>query len=102
MTTPITAVTTPIQTSSPLNVGTLNNTSAKPGAYFGDLLKNLGSEALQSNKHAEEMAHAYANGQVDLTDLSFQFSNANLHFNTFRTILSETVQAVREVTQMQI
>jgi len=76
--------------------------SAGGGQDFGELLKNVMSDALQSSKHAEHQMAAQVAGKAELIDVVTAISSAEASLETVMAVRDQVISAYQEIMRMPI
>ncbi len=72
------------------------------GSAFGDILKGVMNEAVQSSRHAEQQITAGVQGKADLVDVVTAISSAETSLETVVAVRDQVISAYQEVMRMQI
>ena len=76
--------------------------AAAPGGSFGDMLKGVMTDAIQSSRHAESQITAGVQGKADLVDVVTAISSAETSLETVMAVRDQVIAAYQQVMQMQI
>jgi flagellar hook-basal body complex protein FliE len=77
-------------------------TAAGAGSSFGDVLKGVMTDAIQSSRHAESQITAGVQGKADLVDVVTAISSAETSLETVMAVRDQVIAAYQQVMQMQI
>ena len=84
-------------------VGGLSKTAEGGAGSFADVLKGIVNQAVDSQKTAESMTMAAANGEpVALQDVVQAVSKAELTLQTLVTVRDRAVEAYQQIMQMPV
>jgi flagellar hook-basal body complex protein FliE len=72
------------------------------GGGFGDILKNVMSDALNSSKKAEGMMAAQVQGKAELVDVVTAISSAEASLETVMAVRDQVISAYQEIMRMPI
>ncbi|MBI1406819.1 MAG: flagellar hook-basal body complex protein FliE [Caulobacter sp.] len=72
------------------------------GASFGDLLKNVLGDAVQSSKTAESQMAAHVAGKSELIDVVTAISSAEASLETVMAVRDQVISAYQEIMRMPI
>jgi flagellar hook-basal body complex protein FliE len=72
------------------------------GPGFGELLKHVLNDAVQSSRHAEQQVTAQVQGKADLVDVVTALSSAQASLETVMAVRDQVIAAYQQVMQMQI
>ena len=72
------------------------------GSSFGDMLKGVMTDAIQSSRHAESQITAGVQGKADLVDVVTAISSAETSLETVMAVRDQVIAAYQQVMQMQI
>jgi flagellar hook-basal body complex protein FliE len=75
---------------------------AAGGSAFGDVLKGVMNEAIQSSRQAENQIQAGITGKADLVDVVTAISSAETSLETVVAVRDQVISAYQEVMRMQI
>ncbi len=75
---------------------------AVPGASFGDLLKNVMGDAMQSSKAAETQMANHVQGKGQLIDVVTAISSAEASLETVMAVRDQVISAYQEIMRMPI
>ena len=75
---------------------------AAGGTGFGDILKNVMTDAVQASKHAESQMTLGVQGKADLLDVVPAISSAETSLTTVMAVRDQVISAYKEVLAMQI
>ena len=76
--------------------------SAVPGASFGDLLKNVMGDAMQTSKAAEAQMASHVQGKGQLIDVVTAISSAEASLETVMAVRDQVISAYQEIMRMPI
>jgi len=76
--------------------------AAEGGGGFGDILKGVMNEAIQSSRHAETQITQGTQGKADLIDVVTAISSAETSLETVVAVRDQMISAYQEVMLMQI
>ena len=80
----------------------LDGAAAAGGSNFGDILKGVMTDAIQSSKTAESQITAGVQGKADLVDVVTAISSAETSLETVMAVRDQVIAAYQQVMQMQI
>jgi flagellar hook-basal body complex protein FliE len=89
-----------VQKSAGLGGGT--DVGAPTGASFGDLLKSVMGDAVQSSKAAETQMAAHVAGKTELIDVVTAISSAEASLETVMAVRDQVISAYQEIMRMPI
>jgi flagellar hook-basal body complex protein FliE len=69
---------------------------------FGDMLKNVMTDALQASKHAEGQIAAQVAGKAELIDVVTAISSAEASLETVMAVRDQVISAYQEIMRMPI
>ncbi len=72
------------------------------GPSFGDLLKNVMGDAVQSSKAAETQMAAHVQGKGQLIDVVTAISSAEASLETVMAVRDQVISAYQEIMRMPI
>jgi flagellar hook-basal body complex protein FliE len=72
------------------------------GASFGDVLKNVMGDAMQSSKAAEAQMAAHVQGKGQLIDVVTAISSAEASLETVMAVRDQVISAYQEIMRMPI
>jgi flagellar hook-basal body complex protein FliE len=72
------------------------------GASFGDLLKNVMGDAVQSSKAAEASMASHVAGKNQLIDVVTAISSAEASLETVMAVRDQVISAYQEIMRMPI
>lgn len=72
------------------------------GASFGDMLKDIAKDTVDSLKGAEKATAAGATGKASLTDVVMAVSQAEMALQTVISIRDKVLGAYQEITRMGV
>ena len=72
------------------------------GASFGDLLKNVMGDAVQSSKAAESAMAGHVQGKNQLIDVVTAVSSAEASLETVMAVRDQVISAYQEIMRMPI
>jgi flagellar hook-basal body complex protein FliE len=72
------------------------------GGGFGDLLKSVMSDAVQSSRHAETQMAAQVQGKAELVDVVTAISSAQSSLETVMAVRDQVISAYQEIMRMPI
>ena len=72
------------------------------GPSFGDILKGVMNESVQSSKGAEAMMIAGVQGKADMVDVVTAISSAESSLETLVSVRDQMITAYQEIMRMQI
>ena len=75
---------------------------AAQGANFGQMLKGVLNEAVDSSRKAEQLMSAQVQGKANLVDVVMAVSSAETNLQTVMAIRDQVIAAYQQVMQMQI
>ncbi len=75
---------------------------AAQGANFGDMLKGVLNDAVDSSRKAEQLMSAQVQGKANLVDVVMAVSSAQTNLQTVMAIRDQVIAAYQQVMQMQI
>lgn len=75
---------------------------AASGNDFGDMLKSVMSDALQSSKAAESQIAAHTAGKAELIDVVTAISSAEASLETVMAVRDQVISAYQEIMRMPI
>jgi flagellar hook-basal body complex protein FliE len=75
---------------------------AKPGASFGDLLKQVGTDAVEAGRKADAVTVNAIEGTADVAEVVTAVANAELALQTVVAVRDQVVAAYQEIMRMPI
>jgi flagellar hook-basal body complex protein FliE len=75
---------------------------AAQGPNFGEMLKGVLNDAVDSSRKAEQLMTAQVQGKANLTDVVMAISSAETNLQTVMAIRDQVIAAYQQVLQMQI
>ncbi|MES2034156.1 MAG: flagellar hook-basal body complex protein FliE [Pseudomonadota bacterium] len=72
------------------------------GQDFGDLLKSVMTDAVQSSKHAETQIAQQVAGKAELIDVVTAISSAEASLETVMAVRDQVISAYQEIMRMPI
>ena len=75
---------------------------AKPGASFGDLLKQVGTDAVDAGRKADAVSLQAIEGTADVAEVVTAVANAELALQTVVAVRDQVVAAYQEIMRMPI
>jgi flagellar hook-basal body complex protein FliE len=75
---------------------------AAHGPGFGEMLKGVLNEAVDSSRKAEQLMTAQVQGKANLVDVVMAVSSAQTNLQTVMAIRDQVIAAYQQVMQMQI
>lgn len=76
--------------------------AAAGGPDFGDMLKQVMGDALQSSKAAETQIAAHVAGKAELIDVVTAISSAEASLETVMAVRDQVISAYQEIMRMPI
>jgi flagellar hook-basal body complex protein FliE len=76
--------------------------SAAAGANFGDILKGVMSDTIQTSKAAESKIVDGVQGKADLVDVVTAISSAEASLQTVMAVRDQVIAAYQQIMSMQI
>lgn len=73
-----------------------------PGGTFGDLVKNLATDAVEAGRKSEEVAKAALAGKADLREVVLAVNNAELTLETVVAVRDKVINAYNDILRMPI
>jgi flagellar hook-basal body complex protein FliE len=75
---------------------------AAPAPGFGDMLKSVMSDAVQSSRAAESQMTAQIQGKAELVDVATAISAAETSLETVLAVRDQVISAYQEIMRMPI
>jgi flagellar hook-basal body complex protein FliE len=75
---------------------------AEGGGNFGDMLKQVMGDAVNSSKHAEQAMAAQVSGKAELVDVVTAISSAEASMETVMAVRDQVISAYQEIMRMPI
>lgn len=72
------------------------------GASFGEMLKNVATDAVDSGRHAEDLSKAAIAGKASLRDVVTAVNNAELTLETVVAVRDKVISAYNDILRMPI
>jgi len=72
------------------------------GSSFGDMLKNVMGDAMQTSKAAEAQMAAHVSGKAELIDVVTAISSAEASLETVMAVRDQVISAYQEIMRMPI
>ena len=82
--------------------GAAASAAAPAAGDFGEMLKSVMIDALQSSKHAESQMAAHVAGKTELIDVVTAISSAEASLETVMAVRDQVISAYQEIMRMPI
>lgn len=73
-----------------------------PGASFGDMVRDMVTEAAETGRVSEDVSQDALVGKADLNDVVMAVSNAEVSLQTVVAIRDKVIEAYQEILRMPI
>jgi flagellar hook-basal body complex protein FliE len=82
--------------------GAAGAAGSAPGTSFGDILKGVMNDTVETSKTAEAKMVAGVQGKADLVDVVTAISSAEASLETMVSVRDQMISAYQEIMRMQI